>query len=308
MEEAHMARVAMLTLCLVLSGSWSGDASAADMGAEQSEAQQPGTRGVSIHYQKGIIEAEISDAPLGQVARELEARTQTRVILTDPESAGWRISAFVKAKSFGEGIRQILNGYSYVIYPVGAETPVIVVLSTRRNLPTPAAIPVAYGPAHGPAPSAVPQEEIEAQAESDAELEAEALAAEEDHDADAVASLAEEQQQNEVLLTKALAMLRSNDRQLHAQAIDQLVGINDPRATQALIRAANGTGADLRSRLQAVESLWNHAADLGFSDQASVNALRQLATDRNTDVRNIARRALVDMQRQQETLIQAMQK
>jgi HEAT repeat protein len=243
-----------------------------------------------------MIEAEISDAPLDQVARELERWTQTRVILTDPASASWRISAFVKAKSFGEGIRQILNGYSYAIYPIGAETPVIVVLSTRRNLPTPTAIPVAQGL------------QSAAQVEAPAESDAEDLTAEDDHDADSVTSLTHEQRQ-EALLTKALAMLKSGNRQLHAQAIDQLASIHDARATQALIGAANGDGtADPRSRVQAAESLWNHAAELEFSDQASVNALKRLATDRDTNVRNIARQALADMQQQQETLIQAMQR
>jgi hypothetical protein len=62
-----------------------------------------------------------------------------------------------------------------------------------------------------------------------------------------------------------------------------------------LVEAAN-TGLDAKSRAQAVEALWQHAAHLQFADATSITALKQLAEDNDAHVSKVARRALQDMQ------------
>jgi hypothetical protein len=90
------------------------------------------------------MDAEISGVPLGEVARELEAQTGIRVVLSDPASVGWLVSASVKGKSLAEGIKHILRGYSYAIYPVaGAAKPAVILLSTPRAFT--GVVPVSHG-------------------------------------------------------------------------------------------------------------------------------------------------------------------
>lgn len=75
--------------------------------------------------------------------------------------------------------------------------------------------------------------------------------------------------------------------------IEQLVGAQDPRATDALVQAASRS-SDGASRTQAVEALWRHAADHAFADEVAVASLEQLAIDREPRVSKIARQALQD--------------
>lgn len=100
-------------------------------------------------------------------------------------------------------------------------------------------------------------------------------------------------------MKRALEVLKSDYKHLYAEAIEQLVGILDPRATQALVEAAS-TDTDAKSRAQAVEALWQHAAHLQFADATSVTALKQLAEDSDASVSKVARRALQDMQQYQK--------
>jgi hypothetical protein len=82
-------------------------------------------------------------------------------------------------------------------------------------------------------------------------------------------------------------------------AVEELTGINDPRATSALESVARSSAASDDERRRAAQALWHHAGDLQFSDSNANQALRQLANDGDPTVREIAKRALVDMERYQ---------
>jgi hypothetical protein len=92
-----------------------------------------------------------------------------------------------------------------------------------------------------------------------------------------------------------LDAVQSGDDARRLQAVNQLVGIEDPRATQVLVEAAT----DAKLCRQAVGALWRHAADLQFADSASVDALRQFAQDSDGHVSSVAREALRDMEQYQ---------
>ena len=86
---------------------------------------------------------------------------------------------------------------------------------------------------------------------------------------------------------------------LHAEAINQLQGIKDPRATQALMEAAS-TGMDMNLRAQAVEALRQHVADRQFADAQVVSTLKRLAADSDENISSIAHQALQDVQQYRE--------
>jgi hypothetical protein len=232
-----------------------------------------------IRYRDGRLSGRIDNQPLNKVLRELDAATGARFVLNDPENGQSPVSAAVESQLFVDGVKRILEGFSYAIYPMGdRELPAVIVLSTppvQRSSGVSGA--TRQRPASGetraaPMPTVLLQE---------AAGEAEALA--------------REQAEREEILNRSIANLRTKDGQLNQQALDQLVGIhNEPRATEALIQAASGT-QDSHNRVRAAEALWHHAADLQFADETSISALEQLATDTDAGVQKTARQALEDM-------------
>jgi hypothetical protein len=124
---------------------------------------------VSIHYWNGIIDADINNAPVAEVLRELEAQTGARIARSAPADPGERISATVRTMSLQEGLRIILRGYSFAIYAdPGADAPVVILLSepTSVAVPTtavtaqPGAVSQPGSPGsvrtNGPIPGAIP--------------------------------------------------------------------------------------------------------------------------------------------------------
>lgn len=100
--------------------------------------------------------------------------------------------------------------------------------------------------------------------------------------------------QREAELKRALAALEAGSPALRHQAIEAMVGVEDPRATQALVR----TAADMsegNDRARALRALWHHAADMRFEDAEANAALQKLAEDVEPDVQRLAQEALDDM-------------
>jgi hypothetical protein len=154
-----------LTLSLVcLAGLFPGVIQAEEL--DQADRQLPAEGAVSIHYQNGMIDADINNAPVAEVLRELEAQTGARIARSAPADPGERISATVRTMSLQEGLRIILRGYSFAIYAdTGADAPVVTLLSKPTSVAVPAAarpsaVPLPRSPggvnADGPVPGAIP--------------------------------------------------------------------------------------------------------------------------------------------------------
>ena len=105
--------------------------------------------------------------------------------------------------------------------------------------------------------------------------------------------------EQELRLKRSLEVLASNHTNLYGDALNEVVGIDSPQATAALLQAATTENekSDNRMNIVAAEGLWHHAADLGFNDPASVAALQQMAQADDPAVRKIGRQALRDMER-----------
>lgn len=88
---------------------------------------------LAIRYVKGLLNARIRDARLGQVLRQLDVATGARFTLIDPATAAQPVFAQVAALPFTEGVKRILEGFSYAIYPLeGSHMPAVTVLSMPR--------------------------------------------------------------------------------------------------------------------------------------------------------------------------------
>jgi hypothetical protein len=244
-------------------------------------AREPFAAASPIDFKDGRLSARIENRPLAEVLQALAATAGARFALSDPGNGQALVSAAVESQRFLEGVKTVLYGFSYAIYPMDSrELPAVIVLSTPPVQCRSGSGATPQRPASGetrvaPMPTVLCQE-----------------AAGEAQQAEA---LAPEQTEPEEILNRSIANLRMKDGQINPQALDQLIGIRDkPNATEALIQAASET-QDSRNRMQATEALWRHAADLEFADEASVSALEQLADDANVEVQETARQVLEDM-------------
>src|SRR5207248_6775817 len=86
----------------------------------------------SIRYDRGLIDVRTENVPLGRVLSELARQSGVQISFADPVIAQWPVSVSVGGISLVEGIKGILNGFSYAIYHV-ADTSRVIVLSTQPD-------------------------------------------------------------------------------------------------------------------------------------------------------------------------------
>ncbi len=104
---------------------------------------------LAIHYVKGLLNAHVRGARLGQVLRQLGVATGARFTLIDPATEAQPVFAQVAALPFTEGVKRILDGFSYAIYPLeGSHLPAVTVLSTPHALRPKASTAMAEQPSN----------------------------------------------------------------------------------------------------------------------------------------------------------------
>ncbi len=104
---------------------------------------------LAIRYVKGLLDARVHGAPLGQVLRQLGVATGARFTLIDPATEAQPVFAQAAALPFTEGVKRILDGFSYAIYPLeGSHLPAVTVLSTPHALRPKASTAMAEQPSN----------------------------------------------------------------------------------------------------------------------------------------------------------------
>ena len=177
---------------------------------------------------------------------------------------------------YAEGVKQILKGYSYALYPVeGASLPAVTVLST---LPTEAARAAATG--HVPDKPPVSAAFLPALPIDD--FPAPTPAAE-----------------PATLARHGLAALEPRTAGVSPAAKVPDEVSSTLRHTLDLIEKAEGQG-DSQSRSQSAAALRHLATARGYAEPYSTEALERLAGDPDPDVRRIGRQAVTDLERHRE--------
>lgn len=232
----------------------------------------------------------VQDGSLGRVMEEVAYRTGLHVVLSDPAIVDWPVRARAMGVPLREGIRHILDGFSYALY-LDDRHHVLIILS---GPPRPhgrgeflADVPIRPNHATVAIPTTLDEFRPPFTDEKPGVIETRAT----QHPGPSDSSPPEREYHREALLLRALDALESEHKQLHVEAIDQLAGLQDPRATEALIEAAS-SGVH---RLQAVGALAQHAAYQQDADVTSLIALEGFAEDNNPDVRDLARQVLAAM-------------
>lgn len=297
---------------------FAGGVYAANASMVQAAAEELRTSAATLdlHYDNSLVNADINNAPLGKVLRELALKSGMEINLSDPLIARGPVSVSIRAIPLEEAVQQILEGFSYALYRVSNRL-VVIILSTQPNAIKTGLKTAVIGVKRAllqPMPDKATSQDfnLATSTHSCSERAPQSLdefqpitiedvsshpEAQGDRNAARSGRLAQEQQYKEALLRRALDALGFEHKHLHIEAINQLAGLEDPRASEALVEVAtNSAGLDAQYRLEAVGTLWRHAQDLHYADVTSVNALKRLAEDSDKNVRRLARQALRDME------------
>lgn len=258
--------------------------------------------------------ATLNNAPLGHVLNEMERATQLKVRI-DSTIAAWPISVRLDNSTVATALATLLDGFSYLTSSTTAGLTVNV-LSTPPSksrevgeapcpyAPTPASAAQLRNPetaSHQTSPPETktgPQslDEFRALGSNAPDQEASAELVD---DYDGIDPIVDQQRQLQSRVARALDILGSGHRDLFSEAINDLIGIDDPQATKTLIDTAAAPPNGI-SRVAAVQALASHATNLQFSNKDSLAAVARLVDDGDTQIRRIARATLADAQRIEE--------
>ena len=261
-----------------------------------------------FHNESGLVDVNIKEIPLGAILDCLKAEFGIQVNLHDPSIVSSRVSVRLMQKPLEEVIEAILKPVSYLLHREKNRFELIVLtgdyVQTGKQ----------EGDTSKPELTAMLSKSTEDGKAVDVSTDSKSTQGPKSLDEfqpitleqflpdqpslegqDAADQSAAAQRYEEALLDRALAAIGSEYKQLHDDAIEQLVGLNDHRATEVLVEATRAT-TDSDARIQAVERLRMHAENLQLRDENSIDALKQLAEDADPKVSQIARQTLQGIQ------------
>ncbi len=310
------ARVFVLVTFLLTAGAY-GETDIAS--TEDKSSGQPAK--LHIDFEDGLLTAGIDGASLKAVVELLGEVTEAKFVLTGDQSlANEAIFARVDKKPLEKALVQILSNCSYAITQMaGSDMPKVIIfmnkvndavavdgagnarrLSDAKTMSDPSQ--AAFVPSDLDEYMPLSDEmsgESEMEQYSERDLEQNPAQSTESGLLSPEEQAAWEERQQQARLDRALSALDSKYSNLRSMAVNELTGINDERATNALRKLAASKDASGTEKRMAAQALWRHAGDLEFSDSTANQALRQLANDGDPAVREIAKRALDDMERYQ---------
>lgn len=255
---------------------------------------------VLFQYVDGLLSGQAEQAPVADVLDALAAATGAEVVQRYTFQEDDRLSFAFPERPFREAIKEVLSGFNYVIgrltQPGGM--PTILVLGRTASPPLLAA-------QAGESPKPVPGKKSPWDLDAFWPLSKPAgnTAGPANGEADLELSLSREEREaleaelRRERVDRAVAALNSEHRNLYAQALEDMQGLDDPRVTATLRSGALGKLASPLDATSYARALWQHAADLEFRDDASLSALEALAASDDPHVRDIATRALADRSR-----------
>ncbi len=241
---------------------------------DQPPVNQEPAQKLELRLEGERLSALFRNVPLRDVAKALESKTHALILMNDPDIANEPVSASVHSSTLKEAMKIILNRFSYALGP-SRQGFIAVVLSTppqRFREANAIEVTCLNNPSDMPN-SAGCSDSVDA------------------------ASTEEDNQQQEVLLQQSLDILNSPQRNLYANAIEQLGMIRNELANATLIKFATQAHQG-PERYLATEALARIAVQSQFKDTNVMRTLEQLATDQNEDIRRSA--GLVIEQMQQE--------
>ncbi|MEE9344749.1 MAG: hypothetical protein V3U88_03990 [Methylococcales bacterium] len=231
-----------------------------------------------VQYHEGLLSAHINQTSIKRVFDELRTKLRVTVNYNDPMTADQTISTFFDTIPLKEGIKNILNGYSYIL-DVSEDEIILQVLSA-------------------------PVEAIRVKTLNKPPIAAENSAIEltgEDSKSDDLGYSDDEQEaSSDALLEKAVDALHSPFPHLYANAIDELTGLQGTEASEALVDLATRNNLATETRLQVIDSLLQRIENNPSTDVIALDGLRQMAEDGDPNISKTANRVLTELDKRSE--------
>ena len=288
----------------------------------------PARRGtIELHYERDLLSAQITDAPLAEVLAALRRLPRVQLQVIGAPSGDRPVTVTVHPVPIVEGVRTILREISYVLELHEAGMTVHALLGPTGGGPTPRF--VAEGDtsladtAREPSPADTEREASLAPAGAERQVSPTEAAGERvaslaaspevptsgqgELSADPAEGLGDPvrdefrsqltQAAPDARLAQALSALSSRQAEVHAEALDEIAYSSDVRAIDTLTEAALGLlHVAPAIRVQAAAALARHALQAAPSDRTLVPLLEQLARDGDNRVQAVARQTLKDLE------------
>jgi hypothetical protein len=253
------------------------DARAAELGTTTSQASVTKLN-CAVQYHEGLLSARINQTPIKRIFDELGTKLRVTVNYNDPMIAGQIISTIFDAIPLKEGIKNILDGYSYVL-DVSEDEIVLQVLSAPVET-------IRVKPQNKP-PAVAENSTIE-------------LTGEDSESNDLGYSDDEQEASSDALLEKAVDVLHSPFPHLYANAIDELTGLQGTEASEALVDLGRRNNLTTETRLQVIDSLLQRIENNPSMDVIALDGLRQMAENGDSNISKTANRVLTELDKRSE--------
>ena len=305
----------ILPLCVLPLG-----VSAVQMSSSQpaSLTAGPGKGGVEVNaqslfrYEAGLLSGNAKKETLATVLSALSRTAKLKAMLRYKPEANEVVSFNIKDKVLTEALKEVLRGYNYIYIPTAGSGEVSkLILLGKVSAEVAAAAPALERKL---IESSEPVEDSET-GDMKQKLAGpwgldefrrlktfcQPVAEADEYRSKQKTEIAAECRDREALeredkLVRALDALDTNYRNLKEAALAELQGIDDPEAANALLNMALNED-DMELQQLAAQALWQHAADLGFKDPDANQALKVLAKDGDSIVKDYGQKALEDAKR-----------
>lgn len=225
-----------------------------------------------VQYHKGLLSVRINQTPIKRVFDKLGTKLRVTVNYNDPMMADQTISIFFDAIPLKDGIKNILDGYSYVLD--GSEDEIVLQILSA------------------------PIEAIRVKTLNKPPVVAENSAIEltgEDSESDDPGYSDDQQEaSSDALLEKAVDVLHSAFPHLYANAIDELTSLQGAEASEALVDLVR-RNLTTETRLQVIDSLLQRIENNPSTDDIALDGLRQMAEDGDPNISKTANRVLTEL-------------
>ncbi len=214
---------------------------------------------VSLFIDNGLFNLRVDNATLEQVLEKLKEQVSVEFSFIDPDLGKQRMNSNINNMPLKYAMKTILEGYSYVFRNNKGLSKVYILSSTSMS----------YSGLNKKTVRFRPIEKV-------------------NYDENLLGNTEESYHHN---LEQALRLIESGPLENQGDALEQLVGQDDERATQALIEAALSADDSHWGR-NVTDALARHAAEFEYRDQEVISALQALA-----DKSQVANQALQEMER-----------
>ena len=300
----------LLILCPLLPNAWAGHDT---VGVQtQGSNSAPGST-LDIDFQNNTISIKAKDVPLQTLLSAISKKTDLVFVLNNNLIKKDSINVRVKRASLFQGIEKILDNYSYTKIQTKEGKYLFTILGKKGvgsgpvAVKTAKSIPLRITNPDDSAPKTKNHKSTEMENIEPWQFmvleEVPCNSEEEDCTKPKTRYVLDRDAYEAARIKQAKAILKNRKQDIFPELIQDLADMRDnPEAKELLIKICKSRWGHIppEARKEAVQTLWNVAADEQFKNDELILTLKNLTRDPDKSVQSLARQALSDMKRYEE--------